>query len=136
MVQQPVNWEQVELRIDEYCNSFQEFKNLGVQPVISSPLIQERDLRNGFIFSRHLDDKAGVTALLKASRLIQEEGHQFPCNTYLILTNHEEIGDGGSAGPFPDVWELVTIYNGVQAGTQHSREFGVTLTMGGQDGAI
>ena len=30
--QQPVNWEQVELRIDEYCNSFQEFKNLGVQP--------------------------------------------------------------------------------------------------------
>ena len=75
-----------------------------------------------------------MTALLKASRLIQEEGHQFPCNTYLILTNHEEIRDGGSAVLSSDVWELVTIYNGVQAGTQHSREFGVTLTMGGKTG--
>ena len=75
-----------------------------------------------------------MTALLKDSRLIQEEGHQFPCNTYLILTNHEEIRDGGFAVLSSDVWELVTIYNGVQAGTRHSREFGVTLTMGGKMG--
>ena len=125
--QQPVNWEQVELRIDEYCNSFQELENLGVQlgDFVSIDTGTEV-LENGYIFSRHLDDKAGVAALLNALRLIQEEGHQLPCITYLILTVREEIGDRGSAVLSQYVWELVTIDNGVQAGTQHSREFGVT----------
>ena len=83
MDQQPVNWEQVELRIDEYCNSFQEIKNLGVQPgdFVSFDTGIEV-LENGLIFSRQLDDKAGMAALLKALRLIHEEGHQIPCNTY------------------------------------------------------
>lgn len=67
MVQQPVNWEQVELRINEYCNSFQEFKNLGVQPGDFVTIETGTEvLENGFIFLRHLDDRAGVTALLKA----------------------------------------------------------------------
>ena len=124
MVQQPVNWEQVELRINEYCNSFQEFKNLGVQPGdFFSTDTGTEVLENGFIFLRHLDDKAGVAALLKALRWIHEEGHQLPCNTYLILTVREEIGDGGSTVLSSDVWELVTIDNGVQSGPQYLREF-------------
>lgn len=133
--QQPVSWEQAELRIDEYCNSFQDLEKLGVQPgdFVSIDTGTEV-LENGFIFSRHLDDKAGVAALLNALRLIQEEGSPLPCTTYLILTVREEIGDGGSAVLSSDVWELVTIDNGVQAGTQHSREFGVTLAMGDKTG--
>ena len=91
-------------------------------------------LEIGFFFSRHLDDKAGVAALLNALGLLHEAGHQHPCTTYLILTVREEIGDGGSAVLSPDVWELVTIDNGVQAGTQHSREFGVTPAMGDKTG--
>lgn len=133
--QQPVNWEQVELRIDEYCNSFQELENLGVQlgDFVSIDTGTEV-LENWYIFSRHLDDKAGVAALLNALRLIQEEGHQLPCTTYLILTVCEEIGDRGSAVLSQYVWELVTIDNGVQAGTQHSREFGVTERWGTRRG--
>ena len=114
MVQQPVKWEQVELRIDEYCNSFQEFKNLGVQPSDFVSIDTGTEVfENGFIFSRYLDDKAGVVALLNVLRLHHEAGHQLPCTTYLILTLREEIGDGGSALLSLDVWELVTIDNGV-----------------------
>ena len=112
MVQQPVNWEQVELRINEYCNSFQEFKNLVVQPGdFFSTDTGTEVLENGFIFLRYLDDKARVTALLKALRWIHEEGHQLPCITYLILTVCKEIGDGGFSVLSSDGWELVTIDN-------------------------
>ena len=81
-----------------------------------------------------MDDKVGVVALLNALRFIHEADHQLPCTTYLNLTVREEIGDGGHAVLSPEVWELVKIDNGVQAGTQHSREFGVTLAMGDKTG--
>ena len=53
---------------------------------------------------------------------------------YFIIGKREEIGDGGSAVLSLDIWELVTIDNGVQAGTQQSREFGVTPAMGDKTG--
>ncbi len=96
--QQPVNWEHVELRIDEYYSSFQELEKLSVQPGDFVLIATGTEvLESGFIFSRHLDDKAGVAALLNALRFIHEAGHQLPCTTYLILTVGEEIGDEGSA---------------------------------------
>ena len=133
--QQPVNWDQVELRIDEPCLNRSHLEALGVQPgdFVSVDTGTEV-LENGFIFSRHLDDKAGVAALLNALRLLVEAQVELPCNTDLILTVREELGDGGSAVLTSDVWELVTIDNGVQAATQHSREFGVTLAAGDKTG--
>ncbi len=81
--QQPVNWEQVEIRVDEYYNSFQELEKLGVQPGDFASIDTGTEvLENGFIFSRNLDDKAGVAALLSALRLLHEAGHQLPCTTY------------------------------------------------------
>lgn len=133
--QQPVSWDQLELRIDERCDSRSDLQTLGVQPgdFVSVDTGTEV-LENGFIFSRHLDDKAGVAAMLNAIRQIVQEQCPLPCTTDLIFTVREELGDGAAAVLTPEVWELVTIDNGVQAGTQHSREFGVTLAMGDKTG--
>ena len=118
--QQPVNWEHVELRTDKYYNSFQELEKLSVQSGDFVSIYTGTEvLENGFIFSRHLDDKAGVVALLNALRFIHEAGHQLPCTTYLILTGREEIGDGGHAVLSPEVWELVLL----------TMEFGLALSI-------
>lgn len=128
--QQPVNWQQVELRIDEILHTDKDLIRLGVNVgdyVAIDP--QAEFLDNGFIVSRHLDNKAGVAALLTAAKAIREAGMELPVNTHLLFTISEETGSGASSILHRGASELVTIDNGTVASGQSSRESGVTLAM-------
>ncbi len=128
--QQPVAWQQVELRVDSVVKNVQDLQRLNINIgdyVAIDP--QPEFLDNGFIVSRHLDNKAGVAILLAAARAIHESGVQLPVDIHLLFTISEETGSGASAILHRGASELVTIDNGTVAPGQNSRESGVTLAM-------
>jgi peptidase M42 family hydrolase len=132
---QPVSWRQIELRPDVVAESAADLQALGFNVgdiVAIDP--QPEFLDNGFIVSRHLDDKAGVAAMFAALKAIVEGEETLPVDTYFLLTITEEVGHGASAVLTHDIASMVTVDNGAQAPGQCSREFGVTVAMADQTG--
>jgi peptidase M42 family hydrolase len=132
---QPVSWTQIELRIDALCADKADLVRLGFNVgdiVAIDP--QPEFLPNGFINSRHLDDKAGVAVMLAAAKAIQDAELTLPVDGLLLLTISEEVGSGASSVLHGDVAEMVTIDNGTPAPGQNSRESGVTVAMADSTG--
>lgn len=132
---QPTGWRHVELRIDALARDRKDIAQLGIDVgdiVAIDP--QPEFLDNGFIVSRHLDDKAGVAIMLAALEAMQREAVETPVDTYWLFTIGEEVGVGASAALVPDIASLVAIDNGTTAPGQNSDEFGVTLAMADQTG--
>ncbi len=132
---QPSSWEQVELRVDAFARHDQDLDTLGIAVgdfVAIDP--QPEFLDNGFIVSRHLDNKAGVAVMLAALEAVRREGITPPVDLFWILTITEEVGHGASAVVPNEVAAMVTIDNGTTAPGQNSSEFGVTVAMADQTG--
>lgn len=132
---QPVSWRQVELRIDEVVPDKAAVLALGVDIgdiVAIDP--QPEFMDNGYIVSRHLDDKAGVATLLAALECMLREDRTPTVDTYWLFTIAEEVGVGASSVLAPDVASMVTVDNGTTAPGQNSSEFGVTIAMADQTG--
>ena len=131
---QPVGWEHVELRIDAYADSAAQLARLGVEIgdiVAVDP--QPEILDNGFIVSRHLDNKAGVAVMLAALKALVD-GPQPVVNTYWLFTVTEEVGHGASSILHADVASMIAVDNGTAATGQNSAEFGVTICMSDETG--
>lgn len=132
---QKSSWDHVEMRVDELVHSASDLTDIGIQigdfvAVDPRPEFSE----SGFINSRHLDDKAGVAALLAMTKLIMQEKRQLPVDVHLLFTISEEVGSGCSAVLHQDVAEMVTIDNATPAPGQNSKETGVTIAMKDQVG--
>jgi peptidase M42 family hydrolase len=132
---QPAGWEHLELRIDEVCYSLEDLLRLGVHvgdfiAVDPNPEFSS----NGYINSRHLDDKAGAAVLLSLAKGLVQHRVALPVDCHLLFTISEEVGSGASAVLHGDVAEMVTIDNGTTAPGQNSSEFGVTLAMADMSG--
>ena len=132
---QPTGWRHVELRVDALARDRKDLQQLGIDiGDIVSVDPQPEFLGNGFIVSRHLDDKAGVAIMLAALEAMQREKVETPVDTYWLFTIGEEVGVGASAALVPEIASLVAIDNGTTAPGQASQEFGVTLAMADQTG--
>ncbi len=132
---QPVGWEYVELRVDAYTRSMQETLALGIDiGDIVSIDPQPEFLSNGFIVSRHLDNKAGVASMLAALQALQREDAKTEVDLHWLFTISEEVGVGASSILTHDVASLVAVDNGTTAAGQNSSEFGVTIAMADQTG--
>jgi peptidase M42 family hydrolase len=132
---QPVGWEHVELRIDALARSRDETLHLGVDVgdiVAVDP--QPEFLDNGFVVSRHLDNKAGVAVMLAALEAFGRDKTVPTVDTHWLFTIAEETGVGASSILIPAVASLVTVDNGTSAPGQNSAEFGVTIAMADQTG--
>jgi peptidase M42 family hydrolase len=132
---QPSSWDNLEMRIDERCHSLQDLLRLGIHvgdfiAVDPQPDIME----NGFIVSRHLDDKAGVAVLMGAIKAITDSGVALPVDCHPLFTISEEVGSGASAALHGDVAEMLTLDNGTTAPGQNSSEYGVTICMADMTG--
>ncbi|TVR12104.1 MAG: osmoprotectant NAGGN system M42 family peptidase [Salinarimonadaceae bacterium] len=131
----PVGWEHVELRIDALARDRRDLARLGVEVgdiVAIDP--QPEFLDNGYIVSRHLDDKAGVACMLAALKALSESEGRPPVDVHWLFTIAEEVGVGASAALTADVAAIVAVDNGVTAPEQNSDEFGVTIAMADQTG--
>ena len=131
----PIGWEHVELRVDALARNREDLERLGMDIgdiVALDP--QPEFVDNGFIVSRHLDNKAGVAVMLAALKAMQEEKAKTPVNILFLFTIAEEVGIGASSVLTPDVASMITIDNGTTAPGQNSDEFGVTIAMADQTG--
>lgn len=132
---QPVSWKQVEFRVDMpvYSKDDAERAHLAVGDIIAIDP-QPEFFDNGYIVSRHLDDKAGVAALLTAMKALKESGQTPAVDTLFLFSITEEIGSGASSILTHDIASMVAIDNGAVAEGQGSKETGVTIAMGDMTG--
>lgn len=131
----PVGWPHVELRVDALARTRRDLERLGIA-IGDTVAIDTRSefLPNGYIVSRHLDDKAGCAAMFAALKALVEDGKRLPVDTLFIFSIAEEVGVGASSVLTHDVASLVTVDNGTTAPGQASDEFGVTIGMADQTG--
>lgn len=131
----PVGWPYVELRIDAVTQSKAETRALGIDVGDFVAFDTNAEfLDNGFINSRHLDDKAGVAIALAAIEALEREKVATPVDVHFLFTIAEEVGVGAAAIVTPEIASMVTIDNGTTAPGQNSSEFGVTIAMADQSG--
>lgn len=132
---QPTGWAHVEVRVDARCSGVDEAKKLGIEVGdIVSVDPQPEFLDNGYICSRHLDDKAGVAVMLAALQALIPVRDQLPVDVYFLFTIEEEVGVGAANILTEDVAALIAVDNGTSAPGQNSAEFGVTVAMADQSG--
>lgn len=132
---QPTDWEHVELRLDQDSASADDLHELGCQIGDYVGVDSQAEfLTNGYLNSRHLDDKAGVATMLAAAKYIKDHKIELPVECHLLFTISEEVGSGASAVLHGDVAELVSIDNGTCAPGQNSSERGATIAMGDSSG--
>ncbi|MBF0448260.1 MAG: osmoprotectant NAGGN system M42 family peptidase [Magnetococcales bacterium] len=127
---QPVSWDNLELRLDEKSLTLSDILRLPIHvgDVISvDPQLEV--MENGFIVSRHLDDKAGVASMLTAAKAIVDSGQVLPMTCHLLFTISEEVGVGASHVLHGDAMEMVSVDNGTIAPNQNTCEYGVTIAM-------
>lgn len=132
---QPVAWSNVEMRVDALSRSVAELQKLGIEIgdiIAIDP--QPEFLDNGYIVSRHLDDKAGVAVMMATLQALQREKVETPVDIHWLFTIAEEVGVGASTVLTADVASMVAIDNGTTAPGQNSSEFGVTLAIADQSG--
>jgi len=133
--EQPTGWPYVEMRVDARSSTYEEATKLGIDVgdiVAIDP--QHELLENGFVCSRHLDDKAGVAVMLAALQALAPVRNKLPVDVYFLFTIEEEVGVGASNILTEDVSSLIAVDNGTTAPGQNSAEFGVTIAMADHNG--
>ncbi|RUS46186.1 M42 family metallopeptidase [Cohnella sp. AR92] len=99
----------MEIRIDEDVAGKADTEKLGIAvgDIVSwDP--RAKILPNGWIKSRHLDDKASVAALFGVLEWLKREGRTPERTLKLIFSTYEEVGHGASYIP-PDVTEMIAV---------------------------
>lgn len=130
----PIGWPHVEMRVDASAKTAEELHRLGIDVgdiVAVDP--QHEFLDNGFIVSRHLDNKAGVAVMLAALKALHV-APALPVSMFWLFTIAEEVGHGAASILVPDIASLIAVDNGTSAPGQASSEFGVTIAMSDQTG--
>ncbi len=109
----PVGWPHVELRVDALARTKRDLERLGIA-IGDTIAIDTRSefLANGFIVSRHLDDKAGCASMFAALKALQDEKARLPVDTLFIFSISEEVGVGASSVLTNDVASLVALHSG------------------------
>ena len=83
--------------------------------------------RNGFINSRHLDNKAGVAVLLTATMMFLEKGKVPSHDVGLLFNAHEETGGGPSYLLNDKLDDFIGLDIGIVAENQNALLKGVTI---------
>jgi putative aminopeptidase FrvX len=117
----------MEVRLDARVSDAEGTRALGIEVGDFVAFDPRVEIVNGFVRSRHLDDKACVAAMLAAVKALHDAGLQPAQTAYFHVSNYEEVGHG-AAGGFPaDLAELVSLDMAAVGDGQASDEFHATL---------
>jgi putative aminopeptidase FrvX len=119
--------ETMEMRLDEKVTTASETRALGIEVGDFIAIDPRVELTNGFVRSRHLDDKAGVACLVEAVRSLRTAGLKPKQTTHFFISNFEEVGHGASNGLPDEITELVVVDMAAIGDGQNSDEFHATL---------
>jgi len=117
----------MEVRLDARTTSADETEALGIHVGDFVAFDPRVEVTNGFVRSRHLDDKACVANLVAAVKALSDAGLQPAQTTYLLVSNYEEVGHGAAAGIPAGVTELLAVDMAAVGDGQTSDEFHTTL---------
>ncbi len=117
----------MEVRLDARAASTEETRALGIEVGDFVAFDPRLEIVNGFVRSRHLDDKACVANLLAAIRALASAGLKPAQTTTFHISNYEEVGHGAAAGFPADITELVSVDMAAVGEGQTSDEFHATL---------
>ena len=123
----PRNADNIEVRLDARTESAARTRDLGIE-VGDFVSLDPRTVivGDGFIKSRHLDDKAAVACLLGVAKALN--GQPPAVTTHFFISNYEEVGHGAASGIPVDTEEVLAIdMAAIGAGRQTSDEFSVTI---------
>src|SRR5512133_3577040 len=99
----------MEVRLDARTSSPGETRALGIMIGDCVAFDPRVEVTNGFVRSRHLDDKACVANIVSAIKSLVDAGHSPARTVYFHISNYEEVGHGAAAGIPSDVAELLTV---------------------------
>jgi len=119
--------ETMEVRLDLRTNTVEETRRLGIEVGDFVAFDPRVEITNGFVRSRHLDDKACVACIVTAVKAIYSAGLSPAQTTHLLISNYEEVGHGAAVGFPPDLTELVAVDMAAIGEGQTSDEFHATL---------
>jgi putative aminopeptidase FrvX len=117
----------MEVRLDEVVHSAEDTRALGIEVGDFIALDPRVEVVNGFVRSRHLDDKAGVACILEALRVLADSGQKPLQTTYVLISNFEEVGHGAAAGFPADLTELVAVDMAAVGTGQNSDEYHTSI---------
>jgi putative aminopeptidase FrvX len=117
----------MEVRLDARTTTQEQTEALGIRVGDYITLDPRVEITNGFIRSRHLDDKACVACLVTAVKTLQDAGLKPTHTTYLLFSNYEEVGHGAAAGIPGEVAELLCVDMAAVGEGQTSDEFHATI---------
>ena len=121
------NADVMEVRLDARTSSAEETRQLGVEVGDFAAFDPRVEVNQGFIRSRHLDDKACVAAIVAAVKAFHDAGLKPAQDVTLLFSNYEEVGHGAANGFPPEMAELVTVDMAALGEGQSSDEFHATL---------
>mgnify|MGYP000879458705 CR=1 FL=1 len=115
------------VRIDEIVDSKGDVLALGINSgdYISFDAVFEYT-KNGFIKSRHLDDKASVAVLLGLLKEMSEKKLEPNKSLKILISNYEEVGFGASWIP-EDITEIIAVDMGVVGDDLNGSEYKVSI---------
>ncbi len=125
----PRDGEHMEVRLDARVSNPDEVRALGIEVGDFVSFEPRVEWHEGFVRSRHLDDKAGVASVMMAFQALSAAGMRPRQTTYLLVSNYEEVGHGAAAGWPPEVVELVAVDMAAVGTGQTSDEFHATLCL-------
>ncbi len=103
----------MEIRLDAEVKNKEDVQKLGIEVgnfIAFNPRMQM--LENGFIKSRHLDDKAGVSILMTLCKYLSDHSIVPSKTLKILISNYEEVGHGSSYIP-NSIDEFIAIDMGV-----------------------
>ena len=103
----------MEVVIDEITNSAEETEKLGISAGDFIALDPRFRIDNGFVKSRHLDDKASAGVLLALAKEIKEENIKISRPLYFAFTIYEEVGHGAASGHPVGITDMIAVDMGV-----------------------
>ena len=118
----------MEIRLDEIVNNREDLTALEIE----AGDFVSFDVRctvtpNGFIKSRHLDDKASVAIMLDIARRVANKEFELKRKVYMFFSTYEEVGHGASSGIPEEVEEILSVDMGSVGDTLTTDEYVVSI---------
>ncbi|MGU3472716.1 M42 family metallopeptidase [Paenibacillus sp. D51F] len=117
----------MEVRLDESVFSKEDTLALGIAPgdfISWDPRVRIFD--NGWVKSRHLDDKASVAALFGILEALKREGLQPSGSVTFLISTYEEVGHGSAHIP-ADIVEMIAVDMGALGDDLSATELDVSI---------
>ena len=118
----------MEVRLDEKTCSKEDTEKLGIAVgdfISFDPRTLVTD--NGFVKSRHLDDKVSGAILLAILKDLKENNKELPYTTHFYFSNNEEIGYGANSNIPDEVVDYLAVDMGALGDGQTSDEYTVSI---------